>query len=169
MKNLWAPWRSTFVKSIGKKKPGCFFCTYPKQKKDSKNYILDRGEHSFVILNRYPYNSGHLMVAPYRHTAKLESLTPDEITEMHQLAAALKKRLDKIAKPDGYNLGINLGRAAGAGVPGHIHLHLVPRWKGDTNFMPVVGETKVLPISLEELHKALQPPQKLKKSGNKRR
>lgn len=167
MNYLWAPWRMPYLKKVDKVK--CFFCAFPKRKKDRKNLILRRGEHCFSILNRYPYNTGHLMVAPYAHKGKMEDLDRDEILELHGLAADMKKLLDRVLRPHGYNLGINLGRVAGAGVPGHLHLHLVPRWDGDTNFMPVVGGTKVLPVSLEELYDALIPARPLKKPRRRRR
>ena len=156
-----------YLKTVDKVK--CFFCSYPKQKKDRKNHIVKRGDTCFAILNRYPYNVGHLLVAPYAHKGDLEKLVPDEVQEMHALATEMKKALDRSIRPHGYNLGINLGRIAGAGLPGHIHLHLVPRWNGDTNFMPVLGKTRVLPISLDELYDALTGKRKLKKKPRKRR
>ncbi len=170
MEYLWAPWRDSYVKKAGTKMK-CFFCAYSKQKKDRKNLILHRGLHAFAILNRFPYNVGHLMVVPFSHKADIGDLTSAEVLEMHEIAADMIKRLRSAIHPEGFNLGINLGRIAGAGVPGHLHLHLVPRYAGDTNFMPVVGKTKVLPISLEKLHDSIatRPPRPLKKRRNKGR
>jgi ATP adenylyltransferase len=145
------------MKYIQKNDDGnCFFCTYIAEKKDRQNLILHRGETCFTILNRFPYNVGHLMVTPNAHKGTLKKLTPVESLELMSSARDAQAAMDRAFKPDGYNLGINLGRVAGAGVPGHIHLHLVPRWKGDTNFMPVTGETKVHPVSLSEVYRKLK-------------
>jgi ATP adenylyltransferase len=149
LKRLWAPWRMAFIKTAHLDQ-GCFLCDTPRSKKDRENLIMKRGKKCFVILNKYPYNNGHVLVAPYRHVADLEKLTDAEALEMMRLTGASKLALDRAMKPHGYNVGFNLGRAAGAGVPGHVHLHVVPRWNGDTNFMPVIGETKVLPLTLGE-------------------
>lgn len=146
---LWAPWRMEYIKASASKDPGpCFLCDLPRLKQDRENLILHRGRKGFVILNRFPYNNGHLLVAPYRHVAGMEDLKDAEVTEIWRLADRARGVLDGEMQPQGYNLGINLGRAAGAGLPGHIHLHLVPRWNGDTNFMPILGDTKVLPLTL---------------------
>ncbi len=134
----------------------CFFCTYIAQKKDVKNLILHRGETCFTILNRYPYNAGHLMVAPNAHKGTLKKLTSEESLELLSTARDAQAAMERAFKPQGYNLGINIGRVSGAGVPGHLHLHVVPRWKGDTNFMPVTGQTKVHPISLREVYQKLK-------------
>jgi len=150
MKHLWAPWRMEYVKKANEK--GCFLCKAFKEKKDKKNLIIARGVHSFVIMNRYPYNTGHLMITPIRHTGKLESLSKDEITEMFGFINKMKKRLEKTLHPEGFNIGINIGRVAGAGLVSHIHIHLVPRWCGDTNFMPTLCKTKVISQSLGKLH-----------------
>jgi len=154
MKNLWAPWREKFV--AGKKEKGCIFCKRLKEKKDQKNFILYRGKSAFVILNLYPYNSGHLMVVAKRHKAQLENLTPAESLEMMQLSQTWVKNLKKALKPEGINLGINLKQAAGAGIHEHVHIHLVPRWKGDTNFMPVLAQTKVISVGLKSVYKKLK-------------
>ncbi len=151
---IWAPWRMKYIQE--EQGADCFFCSYIGQKKDAKNLILHRGETCFTILNRYPYNAGHLMVAPMAHKGSLRRLTPAESLELLSTARDAQAAMDRAFKPEGYNLGINIGKAAGAGVPGHIHLHLVPRWKGDTNFMPVTGETKVHPISLREVYRRLR-------------
>ncbi|MHC4605845.1 MAG: HIT family protein [Planctomycetota bacterium] len=167
MDRLWAPWRYTYIRKIEKMK--CFLCAYPKQKNDRRSFILKRGRTCFAILNRYPYNTGHLMIAPYAHKKDLDELTPEETQELFALAAEMKGLLEKKIRPHGFNLGINLGRIAGAGLPGHLHLHIVPRWQGDTNFMPVVGRTKVLPLSLEDVYERMCPKRRLKKRRPKRR
>ncbi len=138
------------------KDTGCFFCAYLRQKRDSETFILHRGEHCFSILNRYPYNTGHLMVAPRVHKASLADLNAEEILDLWGQARQMQAILDRALHPQGYNLGINLGRIAGAGVLGHLHLHIVPRWNGDTNFMPVVGGTKVMPLALGDLYRQLR-------------
>lgn len=140
----------------GKKEKGCIFCKPLKEKKDQKNFILYRGKSAFVILNLYPYNSGHLMVVAKRHKAKFEDLTPPEALEMTQLSQTWVKKLNKALKPDGINLGVNLNQAAGAGIHDHVHIHIVPRWNGDTNFMPVLAETKVISVSLNSVYKKLK-------------
>lgn len=152
---LWAPWRIEFIRS--EKSGGCFLC----EKKDSfdseeEPLMIFRGNHNFVILNRYPYNSGHLMVAPYRHIDDITKMTEDECSELMELTIKAKKTLDAALRPDGVNIGFNLGTAAGAGVKDHIHQHLVPRWIGDTNFMPVLGATRVMPEALEKTAEILQ-------------
>jgi ATP adenylyltransferase len=154
MEKLWAPWRMAYV-AVDQPK-GCIFCELPREERDEENLILLRGETAFVMLNAFPYNNGHLMVAPYRHTAELESLTPAERDEVMALAQQMVRLLGTAFGPDGYNLGMNLGRVAGAGIADHLHLHLVPRWNGDTNFMPVVADTKVLPDSLQSSYRKLR-------------
>lgn len=133
----------------------CFLCVCRAGRDDRKNLVVARGRTCFVVLNKFPYNAGHLMVAPLAHKAKLAGLTDGERAEMLGLAARAQEALDRAFKPHGYNLGINLGRVAGAGLLGHVHLHIVPRWDGDTNFMPVTAETKVVPISLREAYAAI--------------
>lgn len=156
MKPLWAPWRSAYIKSARAGKAGCFLCDYRKTpKRDRTNLVLLRGETCLVVMNRYPYNVGHLMVAPLRHVGDLGRLDDAERVELLTLAGRAQRALDQAFRCDGHNLGINLGRAAGAGLPGHLHLHVVPRWIGDTNFMPTVGGTKVLPFGLDETYAAL--------------
>jgi len=134
----------------------CIFCTKPAEGDDERNLIVHRGERCFVILNLFPYTNGHLMVAPYEHTGKLQDLDPETVAEMMALAQRSMRRLEQVYEPHGYNVGINQGRIAGAGFEGHIHLHVVPRWGGDTNFMPVIGDTRVMPQSLEDSFKALK-------------
>ena len=155
MERLWAPWRGEYVRSAASgEDQGCLFCELQKQD-DEEALILARSEHSFAVLNRYPYNSGHLMVAPFEHIGKLEDV-PDEVgLDMQQLMQRAIRALAEAMAPHGYNVGMNLGKVAGAGVPDHLHWHVVPRWNGDTNFMPVMGGTKVLPEILESSYKDL--------------
>jgi ATP adenylyltransferase len=152
-KMIWAPWRSEFI--LSKKEKGCVFCNRLKQKDSIKNLILYRGEKNFVILNKYPYNSGHVMVVPMRHIGTLEKMTASESNEFFELVRTTIAVTKRALKPDGMNLGMNLGRTAGAGVPGHVHMHIVPRWTGDTNFMPVVGKTEVISVGLDIVYKSL--------------
>jgi ATP adenylyltransferase len=156
VERLWSPWRSEYVTTAGEGE-GCFLCENLASHDDEKNLILSRGDSTFILLNAYPYNSGHLMIAPNRHVGELEELEEQELfdlfSETRRTVTALKKGL----KPHGFNIGLNLGRVAGAGVPGHLHVHVVPRWGGDTNFMPVLGETKVLPELLVETAAKLRP------------
>lgn len=154
MDRLWAPWRMSYIKKHSDKTP-CFICSGVRAKRDRSNLILVRGRTCLTMMNRFPYNVGHLMVAPVAHKADLAALDDAERSEMLLMASQAQKALDGAFKPHGYNLGINLGRVAGAGLLGHVHLHLVPRWNGDTNFMPVTGETKVMPMSLGEAYAAV--------------
>lgn len=155
MDRLWAPWRIGFILK-GENKGDCFLCQYPKENNDEAHFILYRGERNFVILNAYPYNSGHLMVAPYRHIGKLDDMTDEEAREHFALVRLSVKLLNKVMQPMGFNTGMNLGRVAGAGIADHIHTHIVPRWQGDANFMPVISETKVLPESLPVTYRKLK-------------
>jgi ATP adenylyltransferase len=158
MERLWAPWRLNYVTGGGDKTPkeakrgptGCIFCDKPGEERDSENLIVARGETVYVILNAFPYNNGHLMVVPYRHIASPLELTQEEGTEMMAALGAATNALQSVYRPDGYNVGMNVGSAAGAGIAAHLHLHVVPRWNGDTNFMPVVGDVKVMPEALEQ-------------------
>jgi ATP adenylyltransferase len=149
VKSLWAPWRIRFILDC-LQSPGCVFCSAPKEKDDPRVLIVHRSTHSFTILNKYPYNSGHLMVVPYRHTSDFATLTPEEMSDIHEEVRRAVRALTASMKPQGFNVGMNLGEAGGAGIRDHLHYHVVPRWNGDTNYMPVLGETKVLPESLEE-------------------
>jgi ATP adenylyltransferase len=133
----------------------CFLCAALRSKKDEVHHILERGRACFAILNKFPYANGHIMIAPNAHRGSLAELTPDETLDMMDLARSMQGALDKAFSPHGYNIGMNLGRVAGAGLLGHLHLHLVPRWNGDTNFMPVTAATKVMPMSLPAVRKAL--------------
>jgi len=144
IKELWAPWRSKYIYSRKKKK--CIFC-------DPKDYVLERTRYSFSMLNIYPYNNGHVMVAPKRHVKSVEYLDPAELKDMMDLVVKTKKILDRKIRPHGYNIGLNIGKAAGAGFAGHIHIHVVPRWIGDTNFMPAACGTKVISESLDVMYK----------------
>ena len=135
----------------------CLFCSLRERTDDAEAFILERGSTAFAMLNAFPYNPGHLMVAPYRHVADLDGLDEAEVSETGRLLARCQTALREEMAPDGFNVGMNLGRVAGAGVPGHLHWHVVPRWNGDTNFMPVVGETRVLPESLDDTYRKLAP------------
>ncbi len=154
MKQLWAPWRIQYIRSP--KHDGCIFCDFPKENRDRERLILYRGKHSFIIMNNYPYNPGHVMIAPYRHVGKWEDLNDEELLEIMKLSQLAVKAIKRVMNPDGFNMGVNLGRVAGAGIDDHVHLHIVPRWNGDTNFMPVVADTKVIPESLQEAYDGLR-------------
>jgi len=153
MKHIWAPWRIEYIKA--EKPAGCILCDKPKENKDKENYILYRGKKNFIILNSYPYNPGHLLIAPYRHIGNLEELTEAERNEHYELVSRSIAMLKKVMKPAGFNIGANLGKVAGAGIEDHFHSHVVPRWQGDNNFMPVLGEVKVIPQALADTYKAL--------------
>jgi len=153
MERLWAPWRLEYVT---KDKPeGCVFCEKPLSGDDRAAYIIHRGTHAYVILNAFPYNNGHVMVAPYAHLASLEELPAVTLHEMMDLAQLCSRALTQACSPDGLNVGFNLGSAAGAGIKDHLHLHLVPRWSGDTNFMPVIADVRVIPQSLDRSYQSL--------------
>lgn len=151
MQRLWAPWRKKYIAQ--KKITGCIFCRKPRSQRDLRTLVLDRGETVFSILNLYPYNNGHVLIAPYRHLRDLTGLNARESQEILSLAKKTIKKLDKILEPHGYNVGFNIGKAGGAGYDKHLHMHIVPRWNGDTNFMPVVSQSKVISESLSELRK----------------
>jgi len=150
---LWAPWR---IKYLHQKSKGCLFCKIAKSRKDKQNFLIKRGNYSFSVLNIYPYNNGHAMLSPYRHVSDLNKLNKEEILDLLDNLKELKYTLEGILKPQGFNIGLNLGKVAGAGFPGHLHLHVVPRWNGDTNFMPVISKTKVISESLSELYKKIK-------------
>lgn len=156
MEQIWAPWRIRYIETAKAEVEGCFLCEKPKENKDEKNYILYRGQKNFVILNSYPYNPGHLMVAPYRHVGSPEELTKEERNEHFGMISRGVEVLKRVFNPSGFNIGMNLGRAAGAGVADHIHTHIVPRWVGDSNFMPVVADVRVLPEALAETYDKLK-------------
>jgi ATP adenylyltransferase len=152
---IWAPWRLRYVKNA-KTSTECVFCAKPDAGDDRENLIVHRGERAFVILNLFPYTNGHLMVAPFEHVGRLQDVDPDVVAEMMDLAKQAMSRLEAVYDPEGFNIGVNQGRVAGAGVEGHIHLHVVPRWAGDNNYMPVLADTRVMPQSLEESYDALE-------------
>ena len=154
-KQLWAPWRLEYINQADEQE-GCVFCLAAAAS-DEQGLVVHRGERAFVLLNKYPYSSGHLMVAPFRHVGELGELENDEAVEIHRLAAQGLGALAAVYEPQGYNLGWNLGRIAGAGVPGHLHWHIVPRWGGDTNFMPVLTDTRVIVQSLDQFYGYLAP------------
>ncbi len=155
--NLWAPWRIEYVR--GPKVPGCVFCRALQGEAgpDRESLVLRREALVFALLNRYPYTAGHLLVVPRRHVAAMEDLTPAEAAALWDLAVRAKAALEEVFRPDGFNVGMNLGPAAGAGVKDHLHLHGVPRWVGDTNFMPVLGEVHVISQHLTEIYDSLAP------------
>ena len=153
MERLWAPWRLEYIKSADEL-PGCVFCN-ALAGEDEEMLVVHRGERAFVLLNKYPYVSGHLMVAPVRHVGEYGELSDEETVEIHRLVRSAIEALAGLYQPQGYNLGWNLGRVAGAGVVDHVHLHVVPRWGGDTNFMPVVARTRVLPQLLSDTRELL--------------
>jgi len=148
MDHLWTPWRYAYVSST-EKTGGCVFCDAPKENDDAKTLIVHRGEYCFVILNAYPYTPGHVMIVPYAHLDELQNLPSAAATEMMALSQRMETVLRQLYRPDGINLGMNIGKAAGAGIAGHIHMHVLPRWVADANFVSVVGETRVLPEVLE--------------------
>jgi ATP adenylyltransferase len=141
---IWSPWRKAYVTS-GAKDPGCVFCRALEQAADPSSLVAHVADHTFVVMNLYPYNAGHVMIAPRRHVGSLAEATPEELSETMQLARRLEAVMAEVYKPDGINAGVNLGKAAGAGVVDHIHMHMVPRWVGDTNFMTTLSGTRVIP------------------------
>ncbi len=156
MQRLWAPWREGYItKVITRQHKGCIFCRILKDKKDTKNYIFLRSSLAYAVLNIYPYSNGHCLILPNRHVNDISHLTGDEIKEMMELLLKTKDLLQKVLQPHGFNVGINLGRSAGAGIPQHVHMHVVPRWSGDYNFMPVIGHTKVISQSLKAIYQLL--------------
>jgi ATP adenylyltransferase len=148
---LWAPWRIAYIKNAKQEKE-CLFCRVHRSKNDVKNFVYLRLRSAFGILNLYPYNNGHVMIAPSKHVKSLADLSDNELCDIMACAKKTTAAIDKILKPEGYNIGINMGRAAGAGIDNHLHIHIVPRWNGDTNFMPVLTGTKVISQSLSDLY-----------------
>lgn len=156
MDRLWAPWRLSYVADKPPaEKPACFLCAGVAADDDRANLIAARTESSVVVLNRYPYNNGHLLIAPKAHKARPEELTEAEALDLHRATCACLRTLDAAMGPHGYNVGLNLGQAAGAGLPGHLHWHVVPRWSGDVNFMAAVGDARVIVQSLEALYELM--------------
>lgn len=172
MDKLWAPWRVKYITTAQAKVKGCLFCKMIKSSADRKNLIFTRSRHSFAVLNLYPYNNGHSLILPYRHVNDFNKLRPEEREDLFSLMIQTKELLSRVLSPDGYNIGMNIGKVAGAGIPGHVHIHVVPRWKGDVNFMPLSADTKVISQSLAELFDLLlkeqrhQQPRKVLRGGN---
>lgn len=156
MEHLWAPWRMAYIDSGDKKDDGCIFCVKAAESNDEENLILYRGERCFVLMNRYPYNNGHLMLAPYAHVPSIEELETPALTELMTVAQQCLAALREAIHPHGFNMGINQGTTAGAGIADHVHLHVVPRWNGDTNFMPVLADVKVMPDYLQHTYQQLK-------------
>ncbi len=157
MQRLWAPWRKVYIRPDSKtKKNTCLFCALRLSKNDASNYILKRTRHNYAILNLYPYNNGHVLIVPNRHVSSVETLNSEEKLDWLKLYEEVQAAILKTVNPHGFNVGLNLGRAAGAGIPDHLHLHIVPRWSGDSNFMPVVARTKVISESLDSCYRLLK-------------
>ena len=154
MERLWSPWRMQYL--TDERPHGCVFCLAVAQSRDEENLIAWRGERAFVMLNRYPYNAGHLMVIPYEHVASVECLPPETLTEMMLLVNRSLAALRRAMSPEGFNIGANLGHVAGAGIADHVHMHIVPRWEGDTNFMPVLADVRVVPELLADTYRKLR-------------
>ncbi|MEI6438198.1 MAG: HIT domain-containing protein [Candidatus Omnitrophota bacterium] len=152
---LWAPWREKYIEQCGLKKGGCVFCQILAERKDKKHFIFLRSATSFAVLNIYPFSGAHSLVIPNRHVGDLAELTADERCDMMDLLVETKALLARVYAPEAFNVGMNLGSAAGAGIPEHLHIHIVPRWKGDVNFMPALFGTKVIPVSLDNVYKRL--------------
>ena len=155
MERIWAPWRMEYI--LDDKPVGCIFCISEQPADDRQGLIIRRSSHSFVILNRYPYTNGHLLIAPYRHTAEMDDLTDAETLDMFANLRLCRSVLRRVAGPDGFNIGINLGKPAGAGLEDHIHIHIVPRWNGDTNFISVMADIRVMPENLLATYDNLLP------------
>lgn len=156
MHTLWAPWRIDYI--LSEKSTGCIFCEKSSASSaDDENFVLYRGTSAFVLMNIYPYNNGHLMIAPYAHVPSLAALPPDQLAEVFRLTQLCERALQCAFQPEGFNIGINLGKAAGAGIETHLHVHIVPRWNGDTNYMTAISRTRVIPQALEDAYRALRP------------
>ena len=166
---LWAPWRLNYITNAVEKDPketaakvseqppvGCFLCRYRDETRDAENYVVDRSEHSLIVLNRFPYNNGHLLIAPREHKATLAELSDVELLDLQKQIRRMVALMTLVMGAEGFNVGLNLGRVAGAGLPGHLHWHIVPRWNGDVNFMPIIADTKVIPQSLDALYQLLK-------------
>ncbi|HRN78470.1 MAG TPA: HIT domain-containing protein [Candidatus Dependentiae bacterium] len=163
MNHLYAPWRSEYSASVAHAKlettteKDCVFCNHLQDNADEKHFILKRFKHTFVLLNRYPYNAGHLLILPYQHIATLPELSLEARTELMEVAAHCYTIVKQVLSADGVNMGINFGKAAGAGIPAHLHQHVLPRWFGDTNFLPTLSDTKQISFDLNEVYKKLKP------------
>lgn len=156
MDRLWAPWRAQYITQAGDPDPGCIFCQKLNDTHDEENLVLTRTDRCLVLMNLYPYNNGHLLVAPQRHVGELEAMNGDELRELMEVTRWMVRVLRRAMRPHGFNIGINVGRVAGAGIPGHLHIHIVPRWDGDTNFMPVLGEAKVISEDLAQTYRKIR-------------
>jgi ATP adenylyltransferase len=157
MDRIWTPWRYAYIKdAAGSDEHGCIFCEKPKAQDDTANLIVKRFEHCFVILNAFPYTNGHAMIVPYAHVDELAKLPREAANELMAISQRMEAVLRELYKPEGINLGMNIGKAAGAGIAGHIHMHILPRWTADANFMSVVAETRVLPESLETTYQRMR-------------
>ena len=150
---LWAPWRMAYIG--GPRSDGCLLCDLPRENKDRESLILHRGPRTYVVMNRYPYNNGHLMIVPYQHCADLGQVSPEDSLELMHESQRATRILQRVFGAEGFNVGMNLGKAAGAGIAEHVHIHVVPRWVGDTNFMPVLADTKVMPDYLDATYAKL--------------
>lgn len=157
MDRLWSPWRGEYIRAPHPPDEGCIFCDKPAEGDDEATFVLARADRAFVMLNAFPYNPGHLMIAPFRHVGDVAELDDEELAQSSRLLQRSVRALREVSEPDGFNIGMNVGRVAGAGVPGHVHWHVVPRWNGDTNFVTVTGETRVLPEWLAETYRKLKP------------
>jgi ATP adenylyltransferase len=153
-KHIYAPWRAEYI--LGPKEKECIFCRMAGEDKDCENLIVHRAEHCFVVMNRYPYTTGHLMIVPYRHLSELEALTAEELAELMALAQQVVAGQKRESSPQGFNVGFNLGRPAGAGIEEHLHLHVVPRWEGDSSFVSVIDDTRVLSLPLSDVYESLK-------------
>lgn len=160
MKTLWAPWRMEYIEDEPPAASGCLFCPRIHQDRDAENLIVFRTSLMAVFMNKFPYNNGHLLVMPLRHVGEMDALTDEELFALMDVTRLARRALQAVMKPHGYNIGLNLGKVAGAGVPDHLHIHIVPRWEGDTNFMPVLADTKVMPehlrVTRDKLSRAFQ-------------
>ena len=156
MKELWAPWRMEYILANSKEHNDCFLCEKAAASKDEENYVLYRGKHNYVLLNAYPYNTGHLMVAPYRHGCNMDDLTEEEMGDHLKIVSKCLTVLKKAFEAQGFNVGMNIGKVAGAGLTDHLHTHIVPRWEGDTNYMPVIADIKVVPEGLKATYDKLK-------------
>ena len=168
MQRLWAPWRDTYITKIIGKQRGCIFCRLMIDKKNKQHLIFLRKPHAYAVLNLYPYSNGHCLVLPNRHVGDINQLSGQEYAQLMELLRETKALLQRALKPQGFNVGMNLGRIAGAGIPGHVHIHIVPRWQGDHNFMPVTAATKVISQSLSLIYKKLENAYKTRHRGTRK-
>jgi ATP adenylyltransferase len=168
MDRLWAPWRETYISKLTTKKRSCVFCRILAEHKDKQHLIFIRKPYAYAVLNLYPYSNGHCLVVPNRHVADITQLPQEEYIGLMELLKEAKDLLQKVFKPHGFNVGMNLGPAAGAGIPGHVHVHIVPRWQGDHNFMPVIADTKVISQSLSGIYRKLDDAYKKRHRGTRK-